>query len=99
MHGASQFSKSLLCRLQVSRLQRLPDGCEIVLPLPDPEFPAASERTALTKILNCGKLLPGPRQIARYERLTQFLQIRIALLKVRVHILMDRIAWKSLMSP
>jgi hypothetical protein len=64
VRSVSQFGKGLLRRLYVSGLQCLPDGCEVILALADPELPAAAEGAILSKILNGGEFLTSRRQIA-----------------------------------
>ena len=68
MEGAFECGESLLCASEVSRLQLLAEGGEILLALADLEGVAVRERAALRQVLNGLEFLLRARKIAFLQR-------------------------------
>jgi hypothetical protein len=79
------LDEGLLRAGQVSGLERLPDGSEVLLTLGHPEYKSVARRAVLPQTLDglecllSGGKVPGPK------RLAQLLQTGIALLDERLH--------------
>jgi len=84
------LGKCLLRPGEVSGLQCLADGGEVLLTLADLEWIAVGEWPMLAQILDGGEFLLSTGEVTRLERLAKFLQIRAALLKVRLQLMINR---------
>ena len=95
LEGAFQLGKGLLRSRQVSGLESLTDGGEILLTLAYPKCVPVGERATLAQILDGAEFLLSARQVSGLERLVELLQIGAALLKVRLQLLVDRVCRNS----
>ena len=93
MEGAFECGESLLCASEISRLQLLAEGGEILLALADLEGVAVRERAALRQVLNGLEFLLRDRKIAFLQRLPELLQIRASLVKVGLKFLIKGRSW------
>jgi hypothetical protein len=89
VESALQLSESLLRSRQVSRLEGLTDGCEVLLALFGYEGVPAGERAALAQSLDGSEFLLGPGKVSGLEGFTKLLQIGASLLIKRLHFLVN----------
>src|SRR4029077_14828843 len=88
--GARQLGKGLLRARQVTGLEGLTDGVEILLSLVCLEFIPVGERPTLAEILDGAEFLLRSSEVSGLERLAELLQIGIARLKICLQFLVNR---------
>ena len=90
LESALQLGEGLLRACQISGLQGLTDGVEILLALAVLKIVAVGERAALAQSLQSAEFLLRARQVSGLEGLAKLLQIGLARLKVRLKLLVNR---------
>jgi hypothetical protein len=88
--GAHQLAEGLLRASQVSGLEGLTDGVEIVLTLVYLECIPVGERAVLAQTVDGAEYLLRASKVSRLERMAELLQIGVALEKVRMQIQVNR---------